>query len=68
MMGRCLIGLLMFALALVAAPARAHKPSDSYLTLKVAGQQVDGQWGHRPARPRFCPEPRPERRRRADLG
>ncbi|MCE3607583.1 HupE/UreJ family protein [Massilia sp. P8910] len=44
MMGRYLIGLLMLALALVAAPARAHKPSDSYLTLKVAGQQVDGQW------------------------
>ncbi|ATQ75324.1 hypothetical protein CR152_12970 [Massilia violaceinigra] len=44
MMGRYLIGLLMFALVLVTSPARAHKPSDSYLTLKVAGQQVDGQW------------------------
>ncbi|MDM5180097.1 HupE/UreJ family protein [Massilia sp. DJPM01] len=44
MMGRYFIGLLMLALALVAAPARAHKPSDSYLTIRVAGQQVDGQW------------------------
>jgi hypothetical protein len=26
------------------APAVAHKPSDSYLALKVAGKQVDGQW------------------------
>ncbi len=44
MTGRTVIAFLMLALALVAAPARAHKPSDSYLTLKVAGQQVDGQW------------------------
>ncbi|GGE75839.1 HupE/UreJ family protein [Massilia psychrophila] len=35
------LGLL---LALFTAQASAHKPSDSYLTLKVAGQQVDGQW------------------------
>jgi hypothetical protein len=35
------LGLL---LALCMAQARAHKPSDSYLTLKVTGKQVDGQW------------------------
>lgn len=26
------------------APAHAHKPSDSYLTLNVNGAQIDGQW------------------------
>ncbi|MEG0885811.1 MAG: HupE/UreJ family protein, partial [Janthinobacterium sp.] len=26
------------------APAQAHKPSDSYLSLAVHGQQIDGQW------------------------
>lgn len=25
-------------------PAQAHKPSDSYLSLTVTGQQIDGQW------------------------
>ena len=35
-----LAALLMLALV----PAQAHKPSDSYLTLKVKGQQVSGQW------------------------
>ena len=29
---------------LLSVPASAHKPSDSYLTLNVAGAQVDGQW------------------------
>jgi hypothetical protein len=27
-----------------AMPADAHKPSDSYLTLDVEGQRIDGQW------------------------
>jgi hypothetical protein len=36
--------LLFAAAALLAAPASAHKPSDSYLTLAVQGRQVDGQW------------------------
>ena len=27
-----------------AVPAQAHKPSDSYLTLKVEGQAIEGQW------------------------
>jgi hypothetical protein len=35
--------LLALAL-LLAAPAWAHKPSDSYLTLDVRGKHVDGQW------------------------
>lgn len=26
------------------APAQAHKPSDSYLSLAVHGQQIEGQW------------------------
>ena len=36
--------LLAAALLLAAAPARAHKPSDSYLTLDVREAKVDGQW------------------------
>ncbi|MFL6671755.1 MAG: HupE/UreJ family protein [Massilia sp.] len=40
-----MLRLLLFGLALFAAwPAAAHKPSDSYLSLRVAGRQVDGQW------------------------
>ncbi len=36
---------LLLALMLCAlAPAHAHKPSDSYLTLNVAGDKIDGQW------------------------
>lgn len=31
-------------LVLVSCAASAHKPSDSYLTLKVDGARVDGQW------------------------
>jgi hypothetical protein len=44
MMARCLVRGLALLLALYAAPALAHKPSDSYLTLTVAGRQVDAQW------------------------
>jgi hypothetical protein len=29
---------------LSATPAQAHKPSDSYLTLKVGAQRITGQW------------------------
>jgi hypothetical protein len=29
---------------LAATPARAHKPSDSYLTLDMRGRHIDGQW------------------------
>jgi hypothetical protein len=36
--------LLCVGALLLAAPASAHKPSDSYLTLDVQGRQVDGQW------------------------
>jgi len=43
MMARWLMHMLAL-LALCSAPAMAHKPSDSYLTLTVSGQQVDGQW------------------------
>ena len=31
-------------LLLMSAPASAHKPSDSYLSLSVQGTQVQGQW------------------------
>ncbi len=36
--------LIMLALTLWSAPAWAHKPSDSYLTLTVNQQGVEGQW------------------------
>jgi hypothetical protein len=36
--------LLACMLLAAAAPAHAHKPSDSYLTLRVDGQHIDGQW------------------------
>ncbi len=36
--------LLATALACVGLDAGAHKPSDSYLTLRAAGAQVEGQW------------------------
>ena len=36
---------LLFSLLLcLVLPAQAHKPSDSYLTVNVAGKQVTGQW------------------------
>jgi hypothetical protein len=37
-------GLVLLALFLVCLPAAAHKPSDSYLTLRVEGSMVDVQW------------------------
>ena len=43
MMRACVLALAAL-LAALALPAQAHKPSDSYLTLAVAGNQVDGQW------------------------
>jgi hypothetical protein len=36
--------LTLLAGALVALPALAHKPSDSYLTLTVSGARVAGRW------------------------
>ena len=36
---------LLFSVLLgLALPAQAHKPSDSYLTVNVAGDKVEGQW------------------------
>ena len=36
---------LLFSLLLcLMLPAYAHKPSDSYLTVNVAGEKVEGQW------------------------
>lgn len=40
-MKRCLFILLLCAWL---APAQAHKPSDSYLSLAIQGQQIEGQW------------------------
>ncbi|WP_082616799.1 TonB-dependent receptor domain-containing protein [Massilia sp. Root418] len=34
----------VLATVLATGTAHAHKPSDSYLTLRAAGQQIDGQW------------------------
>jgi hypothetical protein len=41
-MRHCLFSL--FLLCGVPAQAQAHKPSDSYLSLAVHDQQIDGQW------------------------
>ena len=38
---RALLFTLLLCLML---PAYAHKPSDSYLTINVAGEKVEGQW------------------------
>jgi HupE / UreJ protein len=42
----CVILALVAALAIALSPGRAsaHKPSDSYLSLSIDGQQVTGQW------------------------
>ncbi len=37
-----IVALCAFTFA--CTPAQAHKPSDSYLTLKVDGAHIDGQW------------------------
>ena len=42
MMARCLL-LLALCVACV-CPAQAHKASDSYLSLAVQGEKIDGQW------------------------
>ncbi|HEY0063700.1 MAG TPA: HupE/UreJ family protein [Telluria sp.] len=36
--------LLLSILLLAMAPAQAHKPSDSYLSLKVDASRIEGQW------------------------
>lgn len=38
-----LLVLLVLAL-LCALPARAHKPSDSYLNLEIHGERIEGRW------------------------
>jgi hypothetical protein len=43
-MMRVPFGIVALVVAVVVAPAHAHKPSDSYLTLKVDGETVEGQW------------------------
>jgi len=43
-MKRIATALLYLAALLLAMPAWAHKPSDSYLTLDVEGRRIDGQW------------------------
>lgn len=43
-MKRWLLLLAALALACPGPPAGAHKPSDSYLALEVAGAQIDAQW------------------------
>ena len=43
-MMRRALSLLAFAALLLDGVALAHKPSDSYLTLAVDGQTINGQW------------------------
>ncbi len=43
-MKRGLVLLAALLGAFLLPPADAHKPSDSYLTLKVDGEKIDGQW------------------------
>jgi hypothetical protein len=39
------LALVVFALVMAfAIPAWAHKPSDSYLTLSLSGQRIEGRW------------------------
>jgi hypothetical protein len=38
------VRLLLLAALLLCGPALAHKPSDSYLTIRVEGSAVRGQW------------------------
>ena len=39
-----LVAIAIMLLAGLAPTAQAHKPSDSYLSLRVAGSEVSGQW------------------------
>src|ERR1700730_1301514 len=43
-MSRSILLLVTLMGAAFMSPADAHKPSDSYLTLKVVGNTIDGQW------------------------
>lgn len=36
--------LAMLLLVVASASVQAHKPSDSYLSMRVAGNRIDGQW------------------------
>lgn len=44
MMRQLFISFGLACLLCCALPAQAHKPSDSYLTLAVHGQGIEGQW------------------------
>ncbi|MGE5621769.1 MAG: HupE/UreJ family protein [Bacillota bacterium] len=43
-MKRVLLQLGIALLAMCGLPAQAHKASDSYLTLRLSGNRIDGQW------------------------
>ena len=43
-MKRCLLIVVALGGAWLISVAHAHKPSDSYLTLSVEGNTIDGQW------------------------
>jgi len=43
-LARYVAATLVIAAVLPAGFAHAHKPSDSYLTLKVNAERIDGQW------------------------
>ena len=41
---RVIIVIAWLLLSLPACPAWAHKPSDSYLSLSVQNNHIEGQW------------------------
>src|SRR5215831_6933817 len=43
-MSRWLLSVALWAFVWPMMPADAHKPSDSYLTLRVGGEHIEGQW------------------------
>jgi hypothetical protein len=43
-MKRIVALIVLFSAAALTPAAHAHKPSDSYLTLTVAGDRIEGQW------------------------
>ena len=43
-MKRWLLSVALWAFVWPVMPVEAHKPSDSYLTLRVDGERIEGQW------------------------
>ena len=43
-LGRCSTSLIALILCLFTLSAQAHRPSDAFLSLRVDGAQIEGQW------------------------